>query len=113
MHARRANATLLSTTVVATDTGSAPIPMRRCQELSSRPCRGNARAPHPSRPAGDRVVLATVAECLERARRCERSASLTNDERDRKFLLWKAQQWMKLAEEKERQAPARSVVQGR
>jgi hypothetical protein len=55
-------------------------------------------------------VSATVAECLERARRCERSASLTNDERDRKFLLWKAQQWMKLAEEKKRQAPAPSVA---
>jgi hypothetical protein len=49
-------------------------------------------------------VLATVAECLERARRCEQSASLTNDERDRKFLLWKAQQWMKLAEEKKQQS---------
>ena len=58
------------------------------------------------------IVLATVAQCLERARQCEWSASLTNDEGDRKFLLWKAQQWMKLAEEEERQAPARSVVQG-
>jgi hypothetical protein len=40
-------------------------------------------------------VLATVAQCLERARQCEWSASLTEDERDRKFLLWKAQQYMK------------------
>jgi hypothetical protein len=53
------------------------------------------------------IVLATVAQCLERARQCEWSASLTNDEVDRKFLLWKAQQWMKLGKEKERQAPAR------
>ena len=49
-------------------------------------------------------MLATVAQCLERARQCEWSASLTNDEGDRNFLLWKAQQWMKPAEEKERQA---------
>ena len=58
-------------------------------------------------------MSATIAECLERARQCEWPASLANDEGDRKFLLWKAQQWMKLAEEKERQAPARSVAQGR
>ena len=38
------------------------------------------------------IVLATVAQCLERARQCEWSASLTNDEGDRNFLLWKAQQ---------------------
>ena len=52
-------------------------------------------------------MSATIAECLERARQCEWSASLAYDEGDRKLLLWKAQQWMKLAEEKERQAPAR------
>ena len=41
--------------------------------------------------------------------------SRTNDEVGRKFLLWKAQQWMKLVEEKERlfRAPAPSVAQGR
>jgi hypothetical protein len=58
-------------------------------------------------------VSATIAECLERARQCEWPASLANDEGDRKFLLWKAQQWIKLAEEKERQVPSRSAAQGR
>ena len=55
-------------------------------------------------------MSATFAECLERAR-----TSRTNDEVGRKFLLWKAQQWMKLVEEKERlfRAPAPSVAQGR
>jgi hypothetical protein len=48
-------------------------------------------------------VLATVAQCLERPRQCEWYASRANDEGSRKFLLWKAQQWMKLAEEKKRQ----------
>jgi hypothetical protein len=56
--------------------------------------------------AGDRVMSATVAECLERARQCERYASRTKDEAGRKFLLWKAQQWMKLVEKKERLAGA-------
>ena len=57
-------------------------------------------------------MSATIAECLERARQCEWSASRTNDEGDRKFLLWKAQQWMKLVEKKERLAgaAARSVA---
>jgi hypothetical protein len=60
-------------------------------------------------------MSATIAECLERARQCEWCASRTNDEVGRKFLLWKAQQWMKLVEEKERlvRAPAPSVAQGR
>jgi hypothetical protein len=46
-------------------------------------------------------MSATIAECLERARQCEWHASRTSDEASRKFLLWKAQQWMKLAREKE------------
>ena len=49
-------------------------------------------------------MSATIAECLERARQCEWSASRTNDEAARKFLLWKAQQWMKLVEAKRRLA---------
>ena len=55
-------------------------------------------------------MSATIAECLERARQCEWHASRTNDEGSRKFLLWKAQQWMKLVEAKERliRAPAHS-----
>ena len=55
-------------------------------------------------------MSATIAECLERARQCEWHASRTNDEVGRKFLLWKAQQWMKLVEAKERliRAPAHS-----
>ena len=48
----------------------------------------------------------TVAECLEHARQCEWYAARTNDDGDRKFLLWRAQQWMKLAEEKERELKA-------
>jgi hypothetical protein len=46
-------------------------------------------------------MSATIAECLERARQCEWHTSRTNDERGRKFLLWKAQQWMKLVQAKE------------
>jgi hypothetical protein len=57
-------------------------------------------------------MSATIAECLERARQCERYASRAKDEAGRKFLLWKAQQWMKLVEKKERLAgaAARSVA---
>ena len=43
----------------------------------------------------------TVAECLEHARQCEWYAARTNDEGDRKFLLRKAKDWTKLAQEKE------------
>jgi hypothetical protein len=43
----------------------------------------------------------TIAECLEHARQCEWYAAGTNDKWDRKFLLRRAQQWMKLAQEKE------------
>ena len=43
-------------------------------------------------------MSATIAECLERARQCEWYASRTSDEGSRKFLLWKAQQWMRLVE---------------
>ena len=43
----------------------------------------------------------TIAECLEHARQCEWYAARTNDEGDRKFLLWRAQQWTKLAQQKE------------
>jgi hypothetical protein len=43
----------------------------------------------------------TITECLEHARQCEWYAARTNDEEDRKFLLRRAQQWTKLAREKE------------
>ena len=43
----------------------------------------------------------TIAECLEHARQCEWYAARTNDEEDRKFLLRRAQQWTKLAQQKE------------
>jgi hypothetical protein len=43
----------------------------------------------------------TSAECLEHARQCERYAARTNDEWDRKFLIRRAQQWTKLAQQKE------------
>lgn len=43
----------------------------------------------------------TIAECLDRARQCERDAALTNDEESRNFLLRTAKDWMKLAKDKE------------
>lgn len=43
----------------------------------------------------------TVTECLEHARQCEWYAARTNNEEDRKFLLWRAEQWTKRAQEKE------------
>ena len=43
----------------------------------------------------------TVTECLEHARQCEWYAARAGDEEDRKFLLWKAKEWTKLAMEKE------------
>jgi hypothetical protein len=43
----------------------------------------------------------TIAECLEHARQCQRYAARTNDEWDRKFLIRRAQQWTKLAHQKE------------
>jgi hypothetical protein len=47
------------------------------------------------------VSIPTIAECLENARQCEWYAGRTNDEEDRKFLLRKARDWTKLAQEKE------------
>ena len=52
----------------------------------------------------------TVAECLEHARQCEWYAARTNDEGDRKFLLWRAKEWMKLAVEKEQVAAAQTAA---
>jgi hypothetical protein len=46
-------------------------------------------------------VSPTIADCLEHARQCEWYAARTNDEEDRKFLLRRAQQWKKLARQKE------------
>jgi hypothetical protein len=46
-------------------------------------------------------MSATIEECLERARQCQWHAARTNDKGRRKFLLWKAQQWMKLVQAKE------------
>jgi hypothetical protein len=43
----------------------------------------------------------TIAECLGRARQCEWYAARTNNKADRNFLLRRAQQWTKLAREKE------------
>ena len=43
----------------------------------------------------------TIAECVEHAGQCEWYAARTGDEGDRKFLLWRAQQWTRLAHEKE------------
>ncbi len=46
----------------------------------------------------------TVTECLEHARQCEWYAARTNNEEDRKFLLWRAEQWTNRAREKELEA---------
>jgi hypothetical protein len=43
----------------------------------------------------------TISECLENARQCEWYAARTSDEADRKFLLRKAKDWTKLAQQKE------------
>jgi hypothetical protein len=48
----------------------------------------------------------TVADCLEHAHQCEWYAARTNDEADRKFLLWRAQELKKRAEEIEREVTA-------
>jgi hypothetical protein len=48
---------------------------------------------------GDRVMSTTIAECLEHARQCEWYAARTNDEADRKYLLWRSQEWTRLAQE--------------
>jgi hypothetical protein len=46
----------------------------------------------------------TAEECLEHARKCEWYAARTNYEEDRRFLLWRADQWTKRAREKELEA---------
>jgi hypothetical protein len=48
----------------------------------------------------------TIEECLEHARQCEWYAVRTGDEADRKYLLWKARDWRKLALKKEREIRA-------
>jgi hypothetical protein len=45
----------------------------------------------------------TITECLEHAGQCKWYAGRTNDEENRKFLIWSAKRWTKLAAEKERE----------
>ena len=45
----------------------------------------------------------TITECLEHARQCKWYPWRTNDEENRKFLIWSAKRWTKLAAEKERE----------
>ena len=52
----------------------------------------------------------TVTECLEHARQCEWYAARTNNEADRRFLLWRAELWTKLAREKEQEAEAKTAA---
>jgi hypothetical protein len=47
------------------------------------------------------MMSPTISECLEHARQCKWYAARTGDEGDRKFLLRKANDWTKLAREKE------------
>jgi hypothetical protein len=79
------------------------------QQLSSWPCGGNVHKPHPAQMP-ESAMSPTVAECLEHARQCEWYAARTADEADRKFLLWRAQEWTKLAEEKEREEVAQTAA---
>jgi hypothetical protein len=44
----------------------------------------------------------TIEECSVHAHQCEWYAARTNNEGDRKFLIRRAQQWTKLAQQKER-----------
>jgi hypothetical protein len=76
-------------------------PTDHCQTLSFWPPSGNAHSPRQGDMCGDCVMSPTIPECLEHARQCEWYAARTNDEANRKFLLWRAQQWTKLAQEKE------------
>jgi hypothetical protein len=46
-------------------------------------------------------MSSTIEECSVHARQCEWYAARTNDEGDRKFLIRRAQQWTKLAKQKE------------
>ena len=77
---------------------------------------GNGRANSSNNPEaghGRRSSMSpAIAECLEHARQCEWYADWTNNEADRKFLLWRAEEWTKLAEEKEQEVkvPARTTV---
>jgi hypothetical protein len=80
-----------------------------CQELSSRPCGRNAHAPRPAHTL-EVVMSPTITECLEHARQCKWYAARTGDEGDRKFLLWRAELWTKLAREKEQEAEAKTAA---
>jgi len=55
-------------------------------------------------------VSPTIAEWLEHARKCEWYAARTNDEAGRKFLLWRAQELKKRADEMEREASPRTAA---
>ncbi len=52
----------------------------------------------------------TVEECLEHARQCEWYAARTNHEEDRRFLLWRAEQLKKRAQELEARASERPAA---
>jgi hypothetical protein len=55
----------------------------------------------------------TVEDCLEHARQCEWYTARTNYEEDRRFLLWRAEQWTKRAQEEELKARASARPTGR
>ena len=52
----------------------------------------------------------TITECLEHARQCNSYAGRTSDEENRKFLIWSAKRWTKLAAEKDREVRAAARV---
>jgi hypothetical protein len=52
----------------------------------------------------------TITECLEHARQCNWYAGRTSDEENRKFLIWSAKRWTKLAAEKDREVRAAARV---
>jgi hypothetical protein len=77
-----------------------PLPVRvrsrrsRCRsEVCCWPCRRNALAPLQEDTLWRSCPCHLLsAECLEHARQCEWYAARTNDEGDRKFLFWRAEQ---------------------
>jgi hypothetical protein len=56
------------------------------------------------------VPPVSPADCLEHARQCEWYAARTNNEADRKFLLWRAQELKERAEEMQREVSARTAA---
>jgi hypothetical protein len=68
-------------------------------KINCWPLDGNAHAPNPAKMLKPVSMSPTVEECLEHAGQFEWYAARTNYEEDRRFLLWRAEQWAKRARE--------------